>query len=165
MTLAPPTNTVTSGDFEGDQVWNVWEWAGQVNLSIDAFDGQAAARLGDGTGEPASCPDGRPGQLWALRQPVTIPPDPAPFLSFLYKISPPQASPDAASLEVALLIEGQAYYLAAPGELEPASAWTFAAHDLSAWAGQAATVQFQLIRCGEGAFSVSLDRVSVGPGK
>jgi hypothetical protein len=162
MTLAPPANAVSSGDFEGDQVWNVWEWAGQVNLSIDAFDGQAAARLGDGRGESTVCPDGRPGQFWALHQPVTIPADPAPFLSFLYKISPLQASPDTAWLEVALLIEGQAYYLAAPGELEPASAWTFAAHDLSAWSGQAATVQFQVLRCSEQPFSVSLDRVSVG---
>lgn len=165
VTLASPLNAVTSGDFEGDQVWNVWEWAGQVNLSIDAFDGQAAARLGDGTGEPISCPDGQAGQLWALRQPVKIPPDPAPFLSFLYKISPPQASPDTAWLEVALLIEGQTYYLAAPGEVEPASEWAFAAYDLSTWPGQAATVQFQVIRCSGQPFSVSLDRVSVGSGK
>lgn len=165
MTLAPPTNTIASGDFEGDQVWNGWEWAGQVNLSIDAFDGQAAARLGDGAGDPTVCPNGRPGQLWALRQTVTIPSTPTPVLSFLYKTSNYQASPHDAWLEVALLIEGQPYYLAAPGELPASSAWTFAAQDLSTWRSQKATVQFQVIRCSEQPFSVSLDRVSLGPGE
>jgi hypothetical protein len=61
----------------------VWEWEGQVNRSVDAFDGQFAARLGDGTGEPASCPTGQSGQLWALRQQMTIPNTPTSHLAFL----------------------------------------------------------------------------------
>lgn len=165
MTLAPPVNAIASGDFEGGGVWNVWDWAGQINLSIDAFDGQAAARLGEGTGDPATCPDGRPGQLWALRQPVTIPAGPTPFLSFWYKTSASPSSAGAAGLDVALLVDGQPIYLAAPGELAPAPTWNFASLDVSAWSGQTATVQFQVIRCGEQPFSVSLDRVSVGVGK
>ncbi len=166
MTLAPPTNALVSGDFEGDQVWNVWEWQGQVNLSIDAFDGQAAARLGDGTGELiTSCPNDQPGQLWALRQQVAIPPDPASLLAFVYKISTRsvQAPTDEAWLEVSLLVDSQQHHLISPAELSQSTDWTLTSLDLSSWRGQTATIQFQVIRCAEQPFSVSLDRVSIGP--
>lgn len=159
LTLAPPVNLIASGDFEGNEVWNVWEWQGQVNLSIDAFDGQAAARLGDGHGDPAACPEGQPGQLWALQQPVAIPADPKARLSFLYKtsnLSPP-------GLEVLLLINNQPIYLFTPNELAPTGEWQLAARSLAAWQGQTATLQIRLLRCTELPFSVSLDRVSLGP--
>ncbi|HXV44700.1 MAG TPA: carboxypeptidase regulatory-like domain-containing protein, partial [Anaerolineae bacterium] len=167
MTLAPLVNEIASGDFEGDQVWNGWEWAGQVNLSIDAFDGQAAARLGDGTGEPADCQNGQPGQLWALRQAVTIPTGPAPTLSFLYKIASSEpSSPEEVWLEVSLLGEdGQSQGLVPANQLWQAADWDLISKDLSEWQGQTITIQFQVIRCSEHPFSVSLDRVSVGPGK
>jgi hypothetical protein len=163
VTLAPPTNAITSGDFEGDQVWHVWEWEGQVNRSVDAFDGQFAARLGDGTGEPASCPTGQSGQLWALRQQVTIPNTPTSHLAFLYKISTFQPPTPDAWLAVSLLVNGQQHNLIPPGELAPASDWTLVSKDLSEWQGQTIGVQFQVVRCSEQPFSVGLDRVSIGP--
>jgi len=165
MTLAPPTNEIASGDFEGDQVWNKWEWAGQVNLSIDAFDGQAAARLGDGAGESSSCPfRARIGQQWSLRQQVTIPPD-ASVLSFLYKISTlATASPEEVWLAVSLIKADQEVDLIPPGKLWQATDWTLVSKNLSDWQGQTVEVQFQVMRCSEQPFSVSLDRVSVGPG-
>ncbi|MFN8455399.1 MAG: carboxypeptidase regulatory-like domain-containing protein [Anaerolineae bacterium] len=175
LTLAPPTNALASGDFEGNEVWNVWEWQGQVNLSIDAFDGQAAARLGDGRGDPAPCPFTQQlGQLWTLQQPVAIPSDPNAQLSFLYKIfnlqSPistptdqlPITNNQSPGLEVSLLSNNQRTYLFTPGELNPAREWQLAVRNLSAWQGQSATLQFRLLRCTEQPFSVSLDRVSVG---
>jgi hypothetical protein len=163
LTLAPPTNLIVAGDFEGDQVWNSWGWAGQVNLSIDAFDGQAAARLGDGRGEPVDCPDGQPGQLWRLQQTMVIPSDATPTLSFLYKTSNLQPSTPNAWLAVSLLAEGQSHDLIPPGELWQASDWKLTSLDLSDWRGQMVNLQFQVVRCTEQSFSVSLDRVSVGP--
>jgi hypothetical protein len=164
VTLAPPTNAIASGDFEGDQVWNVWEWAGQVNLSIDAFDGQAAARLGDGRGEPADCPNSQAGQFWALKQTISIPADTAPVLSFWYKISTMHHQTPSADAWLAVWLEtgGQTQEFIPPGDLALASDWAFVAKDLAAWQGQTIGIQFQVVRCSEKPFSVSLDRVSVG---
>lgn len=163
VTLAPPTNAIASGDFEGDQVWHVWEWEGRVNLSIDAFDGQAAARLGDSAGEPVTCPSGRSGQLWAIRQTVSVPAESTPLLSFLYKISTTPSPPGDAWLAVSFQADSQTHDLIPPGELSAATDWTPALLDLSDWRGQTGLVEFRVIRCGEQPFSVSLDRVSVGP--
>lgn len=170
LTLAPLTNAIASGDFEGDGVWNVWDWAGQVNLSIDAFDGQAAARLGDGSGEATTCPNDQPGQLWSLGQRVSIPSGPKPHLSFLYKISPSQSptpnspplTPDP-WLSVSFEANGEAHDLILPDELSFTPKWTLAHKDLSAWQGQTGLIQFQVVRCAAEPFSVSLDRVSLGP--
>jgi hypothetical protein len=162
-TVAPPANAIASGDFEGDQVWQVWDWEGRVNLSIDAFDGQAAARLGDSSGEPIVCPDGRPGQLWMLQQKVSIPTESESILSFLYKISATQPVADDAWFEVLLLIDGQPYYLVTPNELGSTPDWRLAFRDLSAWSGETAELQFRVQRCSNQPFSVSLDRVSLGP--
>lgn len=165
LTLAPLANQVASGDFEGDQVWAVWDWSGQVNLSIEAFDGQAAVRLGEGAGEPVTCPhNGQPGQLWAVRQSVSVPPEAAPALSFLYRISGPQPPPAGSGLEVAFVRGAQVQELVAAGELQPASQWRLASVDLSAWRGQSGEVRFQVRRCSDQPFSVTLDRVSLGPG-
>lgn len=162
-TLAPATNAVASGDFEGAAVWQAWQWEGQVALSIEAFDGQAAARLGDGRGEPTTCPAGQPGQLWALRQQASIPLEPAPVLSFLYQISPAQPADRHGWLEVRLMIAGQPYYLFTPTELQPSPDWLFVSQDLSAWPGQVADLEFRVIRCSDEPFAVNLDRVSIGP--
>jgi hypothetical protein len=161
-TVAPVANAIASGDFEDDQVWQEWQWEGRVNLSIDAFDGQAAARLGEGSGEPVVCPDGRPGQLWMLRQTVSIPPETEPVLSFLYKISAAQSATNDAWWEVLLLIDGQPYYLVTPHELGPTPDWRFAFQDLSAWSGETADLEFGVHRCSDQPFAVSLDRISIG---
>jgi hypothetical protein len=164
LTLAPPINEIASGDFEGNQVWQVWEWPnGQITLSIDAFDGQAAVRLGDGSGAAAPCATtGQPGQLWTLQQSVTVPPDGVPTLSFLYKITPNPTTFEQAWLEVAVAADGQTQPLVSPGELWPAPDWTMAVHDLSTWRGQTVALQFQVWRCSEQLFSANLDRISLG---
>lgn len=166
LTLAPPQNAITAGDFEGNQVWQVWEWPqGQISSSIDAFDGQAGVRLGDGQGEAITCPGSEAtGQLWTLQQKVTLPPN-RPLLSFMVKIATPQTAPEQGWLEVNLLTEGQAQPLIAPGVWWQATEWTMVTADLSGWAGQSGELQFQVRRCSEQPFSVTLDRVSLGEGK
>ena len=167
-TVAPLTNAIVSGDFEGNQVWSTWQWAGQVNLSNDRFDGETAVRLGNGAGDTNSldtskaCPEDQPGQRWVLSQQVTIPDAPAPFLSFLYKASTSHISAPEAWLEVLLLINDQPYYLFTPTELPSTPDWTLAFQDLSAWQGQTANLQFRLQSCSEQSFSITLDRVSLG---
>ncbi|NJN93980.1 MAG: carboxypeptidase regulatory-like domain-containing protein [Anaerolineales bacterium] len=170
LTLAPATNAIASGDFEGDNVWNVWDWAGQINLSIEAFDGQAAARLGDGSGEPTDCPNSQPGQLWSLGQRVTISTGPEPHLSFLFKISPFPTSDSRPPtpgpwLSVFFETDGETHELISPDELLFSPEWTLVHQDLSAWQGKTGTLQFQVVRCAEEPFSVSLDRVSLGSGQ
>ena len=162
-TLAPLTNAIAAADFEGDQVWKVWQRAGQISLSNEAFDGQAAARLGNGAeGVPTECSEGQPGQLWVLSQQVTIPDSPSPLLSFLYKVSTPQISATESWLEVLLVIEGQPYYLFTPTELQPTPDWTLAFQDLSSWQDQTVDLQFKVQSCSEQSFTVTLDRVSLG---
>jgi hypothetical protein len=162
LTLAPPQNVGAAGDFEGNQVWQVWDWPhGQINSSIDAFDGQAGVRLGDGRGEATPCPgSGATGQLWTLQQQVSLPSH-QPRLSFMVKIASPQTTPTQGWLEVILLVQGQPQKLIAPGELWQATDWAMATVDLSPWAGQSGELQFQVIRCSEQPLSVTLDRVSI----
>ncbi len=161
LTLAPLENALAAGDFEGDEVWRTWAWQGQVNLPADAFDGQAAVRLGDGRGETINCPAGPPGQVWSLEQRLVVPPA-RPFLSFLYKISTTATTTEAAWLEVAVEREGQSRLLAGPGDLAPVPDWQLAVLDLSAWQGQTVQLLFRATRCSDGPFSVTLDRVSAG---
>ncbi len=163
LTLPPPNNSLASGDFEGNQVWSVWEWEGQVDLSIDAFDGQAAARLGAGTGQPVQCgQNGQTGQQWLLQQRVAAPTEGRPVLSFLSKISTTQTNPDQGWLELSLLVGDQPQPLLSPGERWQASDWELTAFDLSAWRGQTVEVRFKVVRCSDEAFLVTLDRVSLG---
>lgn len=162
-TLPPAINAVASGDFEDSQVWQVWQWEGQIVLSGEAFDGQAAARLGDGRGEPTPCPAGQPGQVWLLRQQVSIPVDPAAVLSFLYQSSSMPLSGQNGGLKVLLIIDGQSHSLFTPSELGPASEWVLASKDLSPWPGQLADLEFRVVRCSDEPFAVNLDRISIGP--
>jgi hypothetical protein len=164
VTLAPPLNYITAGDFEGSEVWKAWGWNGQVNRSIEAFDGQFGVRLGDGLGEPAACPQsGQPGQLWAIRQTVAALPE-ASSLAFMVKISTAQTTPHAAWLKVSLLAEGQQPAVVIADELWQNSDWQLVSADLSAWRDQTVELQFQVVRCSEQPFSVTIDRVSLGEG-
>ena len=166
LTLAPPSNAVTAGDFEGENVWTVWERLDSdgVTLSSTAFDGRAAAFLGEGSGlSIGECSQNhQPGKLWKLRQTVAVPSVSAPALSFLHAISTTQTTFDYAWLEVVILADGQADYLVPWGELWQASDWTLTALDLSAWRGQTVDLLFQTVNCSEHSFAATLDRVSVG---
>jgi hypothetical protein len=108
LTLAPLSNSVAAGDFEGSDVWDAWtQLNGDVVISTEAFDGYAVAQLGSGTGWPVTCAqNGGQGELWTLKQTVTVPSLMAPFLSFLRATSTPQTSFDYAWLEVVLLADG-----------------------------------------------------------
>jgi hypothetical protein len=162
LTLAPLTNNLTAGDFEGDKIWGAWDWAGQVNQSIEAFDGQVGLRLGDNSGEAMSCPPtGQTGQYWAISQAITLPPE-APRLSFMYKISTTQPIFQGAWFEVSLWVDEQKHNLISPGELWQATDWRMASIDLSPWSGQPGIIQFQVARCSEHTFRVSLDRMALG---
>ena len=163
LTLAPPINAVTAGDFEGESVWSAWERPnGEISLSTEVFDGQAAAQLGSGAGWPVTCiQNGQPGELWTLRQMVAVPSVISPTLSFLHVISTTQTGFDYAWLEVAI-VSHQVEYLVPWGELWQTSDWTLTALDLSAWRGQTVDLLFQAVNCSEYAFTAALDRVSVG---
>lgn len=164
LTLAPESNAVTAGDFEGGHVWDVWARPnGEIALAAESFDGQAAARLGSGAGQPVTCAqNGQPGELWTLTQSVDVPSVISPTLSFLYAISTTQTTFDYAWLEVALQAGGGVHYLVPWGELWPASDWTLVALDLSDWRGQTVTLLFQEVRCSNQSLVARLDRVSVG---
>lgn len=162
LTLAPASNAVSAGDFEGNQVWTVWDWpAGQISLSADAYDGQAGVRLGDGRGDAWSCPQSdRPGQVWALQQKVTIPAT-EPHLAFWYKISSTITTAGEAWLEVALLDQEQTFELT-PGPLWQPADWHFVTLPIpAAWQGREAGLRFQVVRCSQEPFWVTLDRVSL----
>ena len=164
LSLAPPVNAVTAGDFEGPQVWDAWARPnGEVSLSTEAFDGQAAALLGNGAGWPVTCiQNGQPGELWTLKQTVSVPESYQSTLSFLSAISTTQADFDYAWLEVVVVDDGQPYYLVPWGEVWRASDWTLTSLDLSAWQGRTVDVLFQVVHCSAQAFTATLDRVSVG---
>lgn len=162
LTLAPATEAVSGGDFEGADVWNGWDWTGQVDLFNDAFDGRFSVRLGRGRGESTTCQNGQSGQQWRLRQQVNIPEAGEPELSFVYKTSPGQHVAGEAGLSVLLVANGQSSALLSPAALPPTPDWVFAWADLSAWRGKTATLQIQVIRCSERPFTVNLDRVSIG---
>lgn len=158
LTLAPAENALTAADFEGAEVWSTWGWAGQVNLTDDAFDGHRAARLGDGRGEPVLCATGSMGQRWALTQTVTVPLT-RPTLSLLYAIAAPQPSAHN-RLSASITANGQTTPVIGP--LEQPSAWTLGAADLTDWRGQTVELRLEVTRCTPAPFSVSLDRVSLG---
>ncbi len=169
LTLAPPINAVAAGDFEGapmdrGDVWDAWARPnGEVSLSTAAFDGQTAALLGSGAGWPVTCAqNGQPGELWTLKQTVSVPQGYQSTLSFLSVISTTQADFDYAWLEVVVVDDGQAYYPVPWGELWRASDWTLTSLDLSAWQGRTVDVLFQVVRCSAGSFTATLDRVSIG---
>lgn len=164
LTLAPESNAVAYGDFEDSQVWSAWEPSnGDVDLSAEVFDGDAAARLGEGTGQPVTCfQNGQPGELWTLRQSLTVPSDPLPVLSFMVAVSAAQTSFDYAWLEVVLLADGQPHYLIPWGGLWQASDWRLKTEALAAWQGQQVDLLFQVVNCSGQSFTVGLDRVSVG---
>lgn len=164
LTLAPAVNAVAAGDFEGPQVWTAWARPnGEVSLSTDAFDGQAAALLGGGAGWPVTCAqNGQPGELWTLKQTVSVPQGYPSTLSFLSAISTTQTAFDYAWLEVVILDDGQPYYLVPWGELWRASDWALTSLDLSPWQGQTVDVLFQVVHCSAQSFTATLDRVSVG---
>ena len=161
LTLAPPDNAIIAGDFEGNEVWQHWAWAGQVDLFFRAFDGEFAARLGQGRGEEVTCRQGR-GQRWSIQQQVTVPAAGEPVLSFVRRIATPRPRADAAWLDVAVITDSTSHPLIPPGELWQPSDWTLTAVDLDAWRGQTVDVMFQVVRCSEQPFTVSLDRVSLG---
>ena len=158
LTLASPDNAVTAGDFEGSEVWSTWGWSGQVNLTDAAFDGQRAARLGDGQGEAITCPNASPGQRWAITQTVTVPLT-RPALSLLYTIAAPQ--PRAGNqFSVSVVAAGETTPVIGP--MDEPGGWTIGAADLSAWAGQPVELRLAVTRCARIPFSVTLDRVNVG---
>ena len=164
LTLAPPVNAMAAGDFEGPHVWDAWARPnGEVSLSTEAFDGQAAALLGSGAGCPVTClQNGQPGKLWTLRQTVSVPQGRWPTLSFLSATSTSQTDFDYAWLEVVILDDGQPNYLVPWGEMWRASDWVLSSLDLSAWQGQTVDVLFQVVHCSNQSFTATLDRVSVG---
>ena len=164
LTLAPQPNAVAAADFEGGDVWNAWAKPnGDVALSTEAFDGHAAAQLGSRAGWPVTCiQTGQQGELWTLKQTVSVPSVIAPSLSFVQAISTPQTTFDYAWLEVVLLADGQPYYLVPWGGLWQASDWALTSVDLSAWRGQTVDLLFQTVNCSEHTFVVALDRVGVG---
>ncbi len=164
LTLASPVNAVAAGDFEGPHVWDAWAQPnGDVSLSTEAFDGQAAALLGSGAGCPVTClQNGQPGKLWTLRQTVSVPQGRWPTLSFLSATSTTQTDFDYAWLEVVILDDGQRNYLVPWGEMWRASDWVLNSLDLSAWQGQTVDVLFQVVHCSNQSFTATLDRVSVG---
>jgi len=164
LTLAPLVNAVTAGDFEGPDVWIAWARPyGEISLSTEAFDGQAAALLGSGAGWPVMCAqNGQPGELWTLKQTVSVPQGYPSTLSFLSAISTTQTAFDYAWLEVVIEDDGQAYYLVDWGQRWRASDWTLTSKDLSAWQGRTVDVLFQVVHCSAQSFTATLDRVSVG---
>ena len=164
LTLSPLANVVAAGDFESDRLWEVWERPnGDVTLSTEAFDGQAAARLGSGTGWPIACTqNGQTGELWTLKQTVTVPSVTAPALSFLYTISTTQASFDYAWLEAVVVAGDQVDYIVPEGELWSTLGWELVSLDLSNWRGQTVDLLFQAVNCSDHSFAATLDRVSVG---
>jgi len=164
LTLAPPVNAVTVGDFEGLDVWEAWARPnGEISLSTEAFDGQAAALLGGGAGWPVVCvQNGQPGELWTLKQTVSVPQGYPSTLSFLSAISTTQTAFDYAWLEVVIVDDGQPHYLVPWAERWRASDWVLTSLDLSAWRGRTVDVLFQVVRCSDLSFTVALDRVSVG---
>lgn len=165
LTVAPLTNAVAHGDFEGSFVWDTWEqFDGDVQLTTDAFDGEAAVLLGADSGQAVTCwQNNQPGELWTLKQTVSIPNIDRPGLSFLYKIDTTQTSFDYAWAEVVLIDAGQPYYLVPWGQVWEATAdWEIVALDLSQWRGQTVDLRFQVAHCSGQSLSATLDRVSIG---
>jgi hypothetical protein len=163
LTLAPVVNSITAGDFEAEDTWQIWQrFNGEVALSTEAFDGQAAARLGTGAGEKIICSqNGQSGQLWSIKQRVELPAD-NQGLSFIYQITTSQNQFDYAWLEVVLMADGKPTYLTPWGDLWQESDWTVQTFDLSAWRGQTVELLFQTVNCADKSFVATIDRVSLG---
>jgi hypothetical protein len=83
----------------------------------------------------------------------------------MVKISTTQTTPDSAWLNVSLIPEGQPQEVVVVDPLWQNSDWQLLSADLSAWRGQTVELQFQVVRCSEQPFSVTLDRVSLGQGQ
>ncbi len=164
LTLAPLANVVTAGDFEASNVWSVWARPnGTISLTNQAFDGRAAARLGEGAGQLVAClQNGQPGALWTMAQTVDVPLVTAPVLSFVYSISTTQTTFDYAWLEVALRVGGETHYLLPWGQVWQPADWRLMARELSAWRGRRVELLFQAVNCSPASFVATLDRVSVG---
>jgi hypothetical protein len=166
LTLAPLTNAVAEGDFEGDLIWDSWDrFDGDIQLTVDAFDGEAAALLGTGVGQQVTCwQNNQPGELWTLLQTVTVPNIAQPGLSFVYKINTTQTTSfNYAWAEVVLVADGQPHYLVPWGQIWQATEdWTVVALDLSQWRGQTVDLRFQVVHCSSQSLSATIDRVSIG---
>lgn len=163
LTVAPADNLLSGGDFEGNNVWNEWEWAGQVDQTTASFDGAAAVRLGRGRGEETRCTGQQSGQQWLLQQHLEIPATKSPTLSFWYNLTAPDVKLDKDRFEVNMIIEsGRAHPLPLPDQGWQVGDWTFTSFDLSQWQGQPVTIQFQVVHCSQQEFTVALDRVAVG---
>ncbi len=163
LTLPSTQNLIRYGDFEGNAVWNEWDWSGQIDRYFQSFDGDFAIRLGRGAGEPTGCSQG-PGQQWILQQQAMLPADQAASLSFVRKIATNQIDATQAWLGVNVITpDGTTQPVIPSGELWQTTDWSLTTADLSAWQGQTIQVQFQVVRCTDQPFVVTLDRVSVGP--
>jgi len=164
LTLAPLTNAVSEGDFEGGYIWGSWEqFDGSMTQSTNGFDGQYALTMGQGYGQQVTCyQNNRPGELWTLKQRVTIPDIDYAGLSFVYKTATTQNVFDYAWFEVVLMVDGVPHYLEPWGQLWQNTDWTVKAYDLSRWRGQSVDLRFQTVHCSAQDFTATLDRVSIG---
>jgi hypothetical protein len=166
LTLPPASNAVSAGNFEGNNVWLMWQRPnGQASLTTAqaAFDGQQAVRMGDQPGLPLTCSqNNQPGQLWTLKQTVAVPNVSSPGLSFLADIDTPQSSFNYAWLEVVVIANGQPTYLIEWGDKWQSQDWHLTGLDLSPWKGQTVDLLFQVVNCSSHSFTATLDRVSVG---
>lgn len=164
LTLGSPTNAIAGGDFETQYRAVYWQQPnGGVSYSSDGFDGNYAARLGEGSATRVDCwQNGQSGTLWTLKQPVTIPNISEPGLSFVYKINTSQYSFDYAWLEVVLIDNGQPYYLTPWGQLWQQRDWEVESFDLSRWRGRTVDLLFQVARCSSQTLTASIDRVTIG---
>jgi hypothetical protein len=162
LTLAPTPNILAHGDFEGEQVWTAWAWTGRVNVTNEAFAGQAAIRLGESSGEMTPCPRRTQiGQKWAIQQALTVPDESQPVLSFMSTITSAVTAGSEAWFEVTLRHEGDTYDLIPPGTMWQPSAWHLTVLSLTRWRGQPIELEFQAVRCSEQPFKVTLDQVGV----
>ncbi len=165
LTLAPFSNTIEQGDFEGDQVWTVWQRPkGQIELTRQAFDGLQALRLGDLPGTQTRCfQNNQAGAIWTLEQTVIVPDIPQPHLSFLVQIDTSQPEFDYAWLEVVVINDDQPVYLLDwENPLWQSPAWRLINVDMSSWRGQQIALRFQAVNCTAQTFVVTLDRIILG---
>jgi len=164
LTLPPPTNAVASPEFEESYLWSSWEeFDGNMSQSALAFDGQYGLTMGEGRGQEVTCyQNNRPGELWTLKQRVTIPDIDYAGLSFVYKTDTSQRVFDYAWFEVVLMVNNTPYYLEPWGQLWQSTDWTLRAYDLSRWRGQTVDLRFQTVHCSSQSFTATLDRVSIG---
>lgn len=163
LTLAPDTNAVENGDFEGASIYSDWPTTPTFLPTADAFDGDTAALLGSGTGQFVSCyQNNQPGQMWTMKQAVTVPNVSTPGVSFVHKINTTQSTFDYAWFEVVVEVNGQPNFLVPWGGIWQASGWNLLALDMSAWRGQTVDVIFRVVHCADATLTATIDRVAVG---